>query len=50
MASQLSYEMPEVDSVSGGFHTSPAAELSGMSRAGPSCLNPPPLKKDTSGW
>ena len=29
-------------SVSGGFHRSPAAELSGMSKAGPSCGSPLP--------
>eukprot|EP00290_Baffinella_frigidus_P006095 CAMPEP_0180134392 /NCGR_PEP_ID=MMETSP0986-20121125/10135_1 /TAXON_ID=697907 /ORGANISM="non described non described, Strain CCMP2293" /LENGTH=60 /DNA_ID=CAMNT_0022074745 /DNA_START=228 /DNA_END=407 /DNA_ORIENTATION=- len=50
LASQLSKLMPAVDSVSGGFHMSPDAVLSGMSRAGPICGSPPPLKKLTSGW
>lgn len=49
-ASQLSNEIPDVLSVSGGFHTSPEALLSGMSREGPRALKPLPLKKLTSGW
>jgi hypothetical protein len=49
-ASQLSNEIPDVLSVSGGFHTSPDALLSGMSRDGPRALKPLPLKKLTSGW
>ncbi|EKX49483.1 hypothetical protein GUITHDRAFT_151561 [Guillardia theta CCMP2712] len=41
--------IPMVDSVSGGFQTSPEAVLSGMSRKGPIWGSPFPLKKDTSG-